>query len=293
MNGEDKRYFEDLINNSAFFDLNEGEDSVRRAVERNKLIENIYSYCVAINEENAELTLEIFTQAQKCISSYDKSKGVFLHYFNTSFKKLRGTVKRDKTTDETIHGMKLSEKNRRVIAKYKKVRAGISENYNEDKLNELIADIMGVPVEKISEITILLDRKVESNYFVNSEDGEESDIFDYVEDKKADFADAYEQLKIVKERLVQIEKAFNALQQRQKPLLAKFLTNEITNEFTDNALICDCIKTLAFFDKEIFDGVLKNKGKYADKDIAKMLGILPQSYSRSVNKFKEKLVEIK
>ena len=83
----DRKEYEIKIANSPLFSLNKEKQYNDYKKEAFKMVEHIYCYlCSGNNEKYVDLGCEIVEFANRCINSYDISKGMFLHYINAAWK---------------------------------------------------------------------------------------------------------------------------------------------------------------------------------------------------------------
>lgn len=78
----EKEKYERLIAESPLFKLDKGTQYTAFRREAYKMVEYLYCYLLAINEQkNEPYGCEITEVATRCINNFSSDKGDFLHYF--------------------------------------------------------------------------------------------------------------------------------------------------------------------------------------------------------------------
>lgn len=191
MKNYDRKRYEQLIMKSPLFSLNKEKEYTAFKKESYRMVEFLYCYLLSISEEYEPYGCEIAELASRCIKNYDSSKGIFLHYFNSAWKKEYKHIMGRENLNLKLRGLKVPEKTLK----------------NPEQIKEL---------------------SVYSNYY-NTEEGSEENLWDLLpgltpidhEGKKLETQEGIEEL------LVKIEEAFSSLQERQKPLISDILTLKI------------------------------------------------------------------
>ena len=99
----DRKEYEIKIVNSPLFSLDKETQYNDYKKEALKMVEYLYCYLCAINnEKSSDLGCEIVDLANRCINSYDISKGIFLHYFSVAWKNEYRKIQQANIEDETI-----------------------------------------------------------------------------------------------------------------------------------------------------------------------------------------------
>ena len=113
--------FEQLILASPLFSLDKEKDRTAYKREAIKMVENLYSYLMAVNESKyIDYGVEITLTATKCIENFDPSTGDFLHYFNAAMAKEYRRESAKRAIQEARKGIHVSEDDDRTIRKVRK-----------------------------------------------------------------------------------------------------------------------------------------------------------------------------
>ena len=116
----DKEKYEKLINESCLFELDGETQYTAFKREAYKMVEYLYCYLLAVNEQKyEEYGCEITEVATRCLSNYSKDKGDFLHYFNASWKLEYQHIMGKQALTEKFHGIRITEEEKRAVRKYR------------------------------------------------------------------------------------------------------------------------------------------------------------------------------
>ncbi len=280
----DKKIFEDRIMSSHLFTLDRETEYTAYKRESYRMIENLYCYLMAVNEHNYEAYgCEIMEVATRCISNYDASKGIFLHYFNSAWRQEYAHILGRTTYDQQLHGIKITEEERRGIQKYLKLADSLGTSYSRDELYDKISDIMALPVQKVRLLAELSDLRVVAATVSNAED-EETDLWDTITDGTS-IEENLESADSVTDLLETIEKAFCSLQNRQKPIVSDMITLKILPILSDRTLY----QKYTFISADIVN-IHQTKDKYpTQREIAEKYSRNEASISRTLKDFTSKL----
>lgn len=285
--GYNKEEYEKLITGSRLFSLNKETESVAFRKESYKMVEYLYCYLLAQNEKKYEpFGCEITEVATRCINNYDESKGEFLHYFNSAWKQEYSHLSGNQAVDERLHGVKISEGDKRALKKYLRYEASLGKDLSRRETHEAIALLMEKPLEIIIEIADLVDYHITYNEIIDSS-GESTSLFDQISD-----GHLVEEKLLSEDRifgiLTAIESTFLSLQQRQKPIISDMMTIRVADAITELGLD---ISGYSFINAEILQQSLKNKLP-SQRAIAEKHGKNEASISRTVKEFIKRLENI-
>ncbi len=280
----DKEKYEELIKASPLFDIDRDSQSTIYRKESMKMVEYLYCYLLAINENKYEpYGCEIVDVATRCINGFDKI-GDFLHYFNVAWKNEYSHICGNEAIDNKFHGMKLSEQERRDVKKYMRLVNRCNPEWSTLQKYMKVAELMEMSVDAIKAIATTSDTKVVGEYTKNDE-GDEVGAFDLLSD---DFLieSYFESLASLSDMMDKIEETFNCLQERQKPIVADMMTIKIGNEIYE---IEKLSKKYSFISEDISKQIKLTGIIPSQRDIAAKYGKNEASISRTMKDFLNKL----
>lgn len=282
----DKKKYEELINASKLFEIDKESQSAVYRKESLKMVEYLYCYLLAVNESKYEqYGCEIVDVATRCINGFDGSSD-FLHYFNAAWKNEYSHICGNEIIDGKFKGLKLSEQERRDVKKYMRLIGRCNPELTNQKKYEKIAELMDISVETVIAIANTSETVVVGEY-TSSADGEEVGAFDLL---SYDFLieSYFESLASLSDMLDEIEKHFNSLQERQKPIVADMITCKIGDEIFE---IEKLSKQYSFISDEV-RGQIKSTGKVpTQREIADKYGKNEASISRTIKDFLKRVKE--
>lgn len=280
----DKRLYEERITNSPLFTLDRETQFTAYKRESYKMVENLYCYLMAVNERDYEpYGCEIMEVATRCINNYDASKGVFLHYFNSSWRQEYAHILGKTANDQQFRGIRITEEERRAIKKYVKLADHLSSSCTSGELYERIASAMEIPVKKVELLAELSELRVVAPTARN-DDGEEIDLWSQISDGSS-IEEEMEMADSVSELLDLIEQAFCGLQARQKPIVSDMITAKILPILARNPVI----QRYTFISPDVFH-IFELRGIcLTQREIAEKYGRNEASISRTLKDFTTKL----
>lgn len=279
---------ERLIAESPVFILDKEQDYSGYKQEAYKLVEYLYCYLMLTSRSKYEpYGLEITEVAIRCISNYKPDKGVFLHYFNSAWKKEYGHLVGDELIKESFQGIHFTKEQCRNYKKLMKYAQSRGSDTDDPIFNLKLAEVMGITIEDLGLLKEMVECKPVSGIILN-DDGDEYSIIDQVdsgaciETEVIVTEDAIEYFKVV-------QSVFDGLQDRQKPMIAKLLTAKLSLLVEDNPSLLKVFQSTSFFDDMIFHGCISKGSAIEAKEISEMLGVAEASTSRAWKGFKDKL----
>ena len=281
----DRKEYEIKIADSPLFSLNKETQYNDYKKEAFKMVEYIYCYlCSGNNEKYVDLGCEIVEFANRCINSYDISKGVFLHYINAAWKNEYKKIRQASVEDEKYRGLHISETDKRNVRKYIRLAQSRGSDCSTQEFINNLSKAMNLPVLDVIEIIKMSGIAVESNTSQN-DGGENYDIFDLMESGES------AEEKVIQEEniyviLEKIEMAFNGLQERQKKIVSDVITAKICDTIED---IHIATEHFDFINIEIFEEYKKTRRVPTQRDIAEKHKRNEASISRSFKTFMNKL----
>lgn len=285
--------FENLINNSPLFDvdkLNNPELYKSEKFALFTLLADYYRTYIFPYKPLEDYSYTLIETATECLKYYDRAKGEFLHLFNKAMKRDLGIAKAKEIIETHRQGIQLSTYEEQMIRKVLSFAKSKNLDVYDGEIQAKIGLALGICVGELANLIRINDNAVAVASTVANDDGDEIELFDL----KADSADTPEETVILsdglRELVVQIDKVFQTVQERQKKLLSLLLTAEIVK-----ALEYDVKKTVkllrgySFFNTEIIDWYEKHGDIPTAKQIGETCGVSEQSLSRTYKNFKEKL----
>lgn len=282
--GYNKADYERLITESKLFSLNKEIESVAFRKESYKMVEYLYCYLLAQNEKKYEpFGCEITEVAVRCINNYDETKGVFLHYFNAAWKLEYSHLCGNQAVDDRLHGVKITESEKRAIKKYLRYEASLGKDLSRRELCEAIAEILDQPIEVVAEIAELVEYRMVDNEIMD-DDGGRTSLFDQLSDGHLVEENILTSAR-VEEILTVIEGAFLSLQQRQMPIISDMMTIRLASTIVETGVDTS---SYSFISKEVLSQYSKDQLP-SQRTIAEKYGKNEASISRTVKEFIKKL----
>lgn len=279
----DKQKCENLISKSPLFSLDREKEYAAFKRESYRMIELLYCYLLSINQYEYEpYGCEITEVAIRCISNYDDTKGVFLHYFNSAWKQEYSHIMGKKLEEEKYRGLRITEEDRRAVRKYIKLARQMSSGCSLDQLYKKLSMAIGLPSERIVELAQLQSVTVGSDTYIG-DDGEEQSLWDQVCGDE-NISQGIEMAENIEELLSRLENAYGSLQERQKPIVSDMITARICAFLTEEEAGRFTFISDSVLEKYRMDGIIPTQ-----RDIAKKYGRDEASISRTVNTFLKKL----
>ena len=285
--------YENLINNSPLFEIDKESSPALYKTERYNfltVLTDYYRLYIYPNKPLDSYSMTLMETAIECIKYYNKSKGEFLHLFNSSMKRDLHIAKAKEIIEEKRQGIRVSSEDDKLIRKIIAFANSKSLDIYHVAVQEKISMALGIALSRLQELLRINDDAVAVSSTVTNEDGDEIELFDLqashektAEDKMADES-AFISL------VEKIDDAFSSVQERQKKLLSMLLTVEIIkacDEDLDKAR--QSLEDKDIYNAEVFDYYNKNGALPTAKQIGVLCGVSEQSLSRTYKNFKEKL----
>lgn len=253
--GYNKADYERLITESKLFSLNKETESVAFRKESYKMVEYLYCYLLAQKEKKYEpFGCEITDVAVRCINNYDETKGVFLHYFNAAWKLEYSHLCGNQAVDDRLHGVKITESEKRAIKKYLRYEASLGKDLSRRELCEAIAEILDQPIEVVAEIAELVEYRMVDNEIMD-DDGGRTSLFDQLSDGHLVEENLLTSAR-VEEILTVVETAFLSLQQRQMPIISDMMTIRLASTIVETGVDTS---SYSFISKEVLSQYSKDQ----------------------------------
>ena len=279
----EKQKYEKLISESPLFSIDREREHTAFKRESYRMIEFLYCYLLAINQYEYEpYGCEITEVAIRCINNFDGSKGVFLHYFNSAWKQEYSHIMGKKIEEEKYRGLRITEEDRRAVRKYIKLAQQMRMDCRADQLFEQLSMAMNLPVERIIELAQLNSVTVGSDSYIG-DDGEEQSLWDKIQGSE-NVSQSIETAENIEELLRRLEREYESLQQRQKPIVSDMITAKICTFLTEAEA-----GKFTFISESVLERYRKNGIVPTQRNIAQKYGRDEASISRTINTFLKKL----
>ena len=285
--------YENLINNSPLFEIDKESSPALYKTERYKfltILTDYYRLYIYPQKPLDYYGMTLIETAVECIKYYDKSKGDFLHLFNSSMKRDLHIAKAKEIIEEKRQGIRVSNEDDKLIRKIIALADSKGLDIYDLTVQDKISKALKIDLDRLQELIRINYDTVAVSSTVTNDEGDEVELFDLqssheknAEDKMADES-AFVSL------VEKINGVFNTVQDRQKKLLSMLLTVEIIkacNEDLEKAR--QVLEDKELFNKEVFDYYKKHGELPTAKQIGKILGVSEQCLSRTYKNFKEKL----
>jgi len=219
----DKTKYESLISMSPLFTLDKEREPIAYKREAYRMVEYLYCYLLAVRRTDYEpYGCEIMEVATRCIKNFDNTKGVFLNYFNAAWKQEYSHIIGSNAVDEKLRGVRITDEEKRCICKYILLAKKNQSLCTQHELHLRIAESMNLPVEKVELIAQLSDIRVTGDTIV-SVDGDETNLWEQI-DSGESFVDWITSADSVHALLYIIQRVYDELQSRQKPIVSDMIT---------------------------------------------------------------------
>lgn len=279
----DKQKYEKLISESPLFSLDREREYAVFKRESYRMIEFLYCYLLSVNQYEYEpYGCEITEVAIRCISNFDESKGVFLHYFNSAWKQEYSHIMGKKIEEEKYRGLRITEEDRRAVRKYIKLAQQMRMDCRADQLFEKLSLAMNLPIERIIELAQLNSVTVGSDSYIG-DDGEEQSLWDQIRGNE-NVSQGIEAAEDIQELLRRLERTYGSLQQRQKPIVSDMITAKICTFLTEAEA-----GKFTFISDSVLERYRKNGTVPTQREIAQKYSRDEASISRTINNFLKKL----
>ena len=280
----DRQIFEDRITNSPLFTLDKETEFTAYKKESYRMVENLYCYLMAVNEREYEpYGCEIMEVATRCISNYDASKGIFLHYFNAAWRQEFAHILGRNASEQQLRGIRITEDERRGIQKYLKLAERLGASCSRRELYGKIAEAMDISVEKVLLLAELSEIRV-VGATAGSENDEEADLWEQIADGTS-IEEDMEMADSIADLLDKIEKTFCGLQARQKPIVSDMITAKILPLLSEDI----GAQGYSFISVDVINIFDRSGSCPSQRQIAEKYGRNEASISRTLKEFTSKL----
>lgn len=289
--------YENLINNSLLFEIDKESSPVLYKTERYNfltLLTEYYSGYIYQKKPLEEYSMTLMETAIECIKYYDRSKGEFLHLFNSLMKRDLHIAKAKEILEERRQGIKVSSEIDKLIRKILAFADSKNLDINDITVQKKISKGFGIELSKLQKSLRINYDAVAVSSTVTNEDDEEMELFDLQASHEKTQED-----KLVDESAFiflvdRIDSVFVTVQDRQKKLLSMLLTVEVVKACNEDlSMARQVLRGKELFNEEIFI-YYKNTGELpTSKQIGEQCGVSEQSLSRTYKNFKEKLIKEK
>lgn len=288
MNKKDS--YEELINQSPVFGMDQDQDPVLYKTECNRLIKYIYLYMTEARpnvETDGMILMETVTG---CLKYYNPETGPFLHYFRAAFKKNTSkTESRDKL-DKRTGGLHLTRSERLAalkVCRYLDTHPGVCL---EDliQLLDYHAANMGMTGEELKHAVLVYRAcQVESGDAPIGDGDSSGTRFDMVRDEGAEFVDLLIAGSQVLRILELIEEEYLKSTVPSKEFLSIKLTSALAFAVQDD--LEDEIRNKRFFHEKTWLYVSASGKSLKNKEIGKLINKSEANITQIWKRFTERL----
>lgn len=288
--------YENLINNNAFFRINQQPDAFDYNTEKfafMSILAEYYSEYI-LKETMSFYGLEFIETATSCVLSYSSEKGEFLHYFNVSLKKKLSVAKAKNKQDKVRKGLVLVKKEEALIRKILTYAKSKNVDLNTQKGISQVAVLLQLSEKEVIDLLHVNRDAVALRSTVKNNEDEKVELFDTVLSKIASPEDNLVCYEGVSELIGRIDTIYSELQKRetQRRLVGMWLTAEIIKNLAkDFEKFKDEVIQAKFFNKEIAEKYFQEQKIVSKTEIAKLCGVSLQSASRTISEFESFLKE--
>ncbi len=285
--------YENLINNSPLFEIDKESSPALYKTERYNffsLLTDYYRLYVYPNKPLDSYSMTLMGTAIECIKYYDKSKGEFLHLFNSSMKRDLHIAKAKEIIEEKRQGIRVSIEDDKLIRKIIAFASSKSLDIYDIAVQEKISMALGIALSRLQGLLRINDDAVAVSSTVTNEDGDEVELFDLQSSHEKTAEDKMAEESAFVALVKKIDDVFSSVQERQKKLLSMLLTVEIIKACDEDLdKTRQVLEDKELFNEEAFDFCVKNRELPTAKQIGVLCGVSEQSLSRTYKNFKEKL----
>ena len=285
--------YENLINNSPLFEIDKESSPALYKTERYNfltILTDYYRLYIYPNKPLDSYSMTLMETAIECIKYYNKSKGEFLHLFNSSMKRDLHIAKAKEIIEEKRQGIRVASEDDKLIRKIIAFANSKSLDIYHVAVQEKISMALGIALSRLQELLRINDDAVAVSSTVTNEDGDEIELFDLQASHEKTAEDKMADESAFISRVEKIDDAFSSVQERQKKLLSMLLTVEVIkacDEDLDKAR--QSLEDKDIYNAEVFDYYNKIGALPTAKQIGVLCGVSEQSLSRTYKNFKEKL----
>lgn len=287
--------YENALNYSPLFTIDKEKNLALFNTEKYAfltLLTDYYRFFIYPNKPLDTYSLTLIEMATECIKYYDKTKGIFLHLFNTVLKRNLSIAKAKEIIDTHRQGLKLSSCDEQMIRKVVAFARSKNLDVYDSSVQAKIATVFGLTATRVAELIQINDNAVAVSDTVVNEGGDEISLLDLQAHTKSSEEEKIIAQERVTELIDRIHATFQVTQERQKRLLSLLLTAEVIRAFEYDLKAADEILCkYSFYSNEIFDWYKTYCALPTARQIAQICGVSEQSLSRTYKNFKEKLKE--
>ena len=201
---------------------------------------------------------------------------------NSAWKQEYSHIMGKKLEEEKYRGLRITEEDRRAVRKYIKLAQQMRMDCRADQLFEKLSLAMNLPIERIIELAQLNSVTVGSDSYIG-DNGEEQSLWDQIRGNE-NVSQGIEAAEDIQKLLRRLERAYESLQQRQKPIVSDMITAKICTFLTEAEA-----GKFTFISESVLERYRKNGTVPTQRDIAQKYGRDEASISRTINNFLKKL----
>ena len=255
------------------------------------LVEDLYRYVTLTGGKGYEdMGLEIVETAHSCLSSYDREKGPFLHYFQSALKRRVHREAALRSAAKKRGDVALPEHVQRQLFQLEAIARAKELPVEDETVVRTAAAVLELSEDRIRAL-IRLDRQFRSvPDRVQDPEREEASLFDLIPGGPA-LEEGLLERQSAQEFLAALERCYLQCRESQREVLSKLLTARILTGCPPD-LFRQCSQA-AYFDADMYRRCLDTGTVPSGREIAAELGRHEASISRTMTRFLENLNMIK
>lgn len=285
--------YENLINNSPLFEIDKESSLALYKSERYNfltLLTDYYRLYIYPSKPLDSYSITLMETAAECIKYYEKSKGEFLHLFNSSMKRDLHIAKAKEIIEGKRQGIRISNEDDKLIRKIIALANSKGLDVYDLTVQEKISKALDLDVGRLQELLRINDDAVAVSSTVTNEDGDEIELYDLQSSHEKTAEEKMEEESAFHSLVERFDNVFSTVQERQKRLLSMLLTVEIIKACDEDLEKArQVLEDKELFNEEVYDYYEKHGELPTAKQIGLVCGVTEQSLSRTYKNFKEKL----
>lgn len=273
----------ELINNSEIFKVSREFSPSKYRILEYELIEKLYEFTQLLSSDRyQDMGLEIVETAADCLNSYDKSRGLFTHYFLASLSRRVNKEHAIRKAVETRGGIVVPEKVQKQITDIQLIAGAMGRDTEDIEVIEAAAKYLEISTTRVQKLIrlnaqciIAHDSDTEDAIGILNLISDDFILEDYVFEK-ANLAEIFDA----------IETCFSQCRRSQQVVVSQLLTLRLLSCSQD--IIQGALKK-TFFDLALYQYYMKTGTTPTARDISRKLNKNEASISRSFSIFGRKL----
>lgn len=283
-----KEEYENLINSSPLFEVDRIANPVLFDTEWRSfvvLLAELFKYYDYKNKPMETYSLELMECANECVKYYNKSNGLFINFFRHALSKKTKKSKARNSINEIRQGIVLTKNEDKLIRQIMRYASSYNKNYKDEKTQQKIAMALGLDIETVKELIYINQNATAMSNEVITENGEAVNLLDL---QPSNNLTPEEQIILEDDIFIlaeKLEKEYDNLQERTKPIIKKLLTAKLIAEIGVSNRYEKFFNGRNYIDNSIVEDYINDKKVPTAREIADLLGINEASVSRTFKTF--------